>query len=236
MPVAILHVSGPACAGKTAIAAAFAASCGDRPVYHLRVDAERDDVPALRLTPTLPAMRDARRVVSAPGVVFEVISAAVGDFAASDPDATIIVETNNDPCFRHGYPWDVQIFLVPPPPAPRTIFRTQDELANSIRAMMHDTNGFAAAMFGLEHGPGDSSMLPAVAGAVDEDDEPMEIVEAFLASDIGADIICRMRLQSEYQGLLDSDIVLLNEANGLWTGMAAEAGQLVSRFLEVACG
>ncbi len=233
MSVAILHISGPPNAGKTAVAVGFAEHRSGRDTYYLRLDTEREGVPALRLSQPLPVVTDPRRIVTQPGVVFETLAQAVGDIAQQDADATVIVETDNEPCFRHAYPWHARVFCLPPIHDPRTVFRTREQIAMAIRELMEDTHSFAAELFGLEHGPGDSSMLPSIESKqIVEGEASAEMVEEFLASDVGAEIACRMRLHSEYYAIMESDILLLSESRGPWTGTAAESASMLGQLLD----
>lgn len=232
MSVAILHISGPPDAGKTATAVGFAEYRGDRPTYYLRLDTEREGAPALRLSRPLPVLAEPRRLVSKPGVVFETLAEAIGDIAQRDGDATIVVETDNEPCFRNACPWHARVFCLPPVHDPGTLFRTRDEINEAIKVLMEDTRSFAAEVFGLEHGPGDSSMLPAMESKQIIEADTSELLEEFLASEVGADISHRMRLHSEYYAIMDSDILVLSESRGSWTGAAAQISNMLRQLLD----
>ncbi|MCB9853395.1 MAG: hypothetical protein H6819_09900 [Phycisphaerales bacterium] len=233
MSVAILHISGPQNAGKTATAIGFAEFRGKRPTYYLRLDTEREGVPALRLSQPLPVVVEPRRLVTRPGVVFETLAAAVGEIAQQDADATVIVETDNEPCFRHAYPWHARVFCLPPVSEPRVVFRTRDQIAKAVKELMEDTRSFAAEMFGLEHGPGDSSMLPAVESKQILEADTTELLEEFLASEVGSDITFRMRLHTDYYAIMDSDVLVLSESSGAWNGPAAETAGMLRQLLEM---
>ncbi|HPF38357.1 MAG TPA: hypothetical protein P5081_04760 [Phycisphaerae bacterium] len=241
MSVAVLHISGPPDAGKTATAIGFAEFRGDRPAYYLRLDTQREGAPALRLSRPLPVVAEPRRLVAAPGVVFETLAAAIGEIAQRDADATVIVETDNEPCFRHAYPWHARVFCVPPINDPRVVFRTREQIAKAVKELMEDTHSFAAEVFGLEHGPGDSSiMLPAMeTRQIVEADRPIvetdttELLEQFLASEVGVDITFRMRVHTEFYAIMDSDVLVMSEARGAWTGAAAETGGMLRQLLEM---
>lgn len=233
MSVAILHISGPPDAGKTATAIGFAESRGERPTYYLRLDTEREGAPALRLSRPLPIVREPRRLVTKPGVVFETLAAAIGEIAQQDANATVIVETDNEPCFRHAYPWHARVFCLPPVSEPRVVFRTRDQIAKAVKELMEDTRSFAAEVFGLEKGPGDSSMLPAMESKQILEADTTELLEEFLASEVGSDITFRMRLHTEYYAIMDSDVLVMSESSGLWNGAAAETAGMLSQLLEM---
>lgn len=234
MSVAILHISGPPNSGKTATAVGFAEHRGKKPTYYLRLDTEREGAPALRLSQPLPLVADPRRLVSKPGVVFETLAEAIGEIAQRDADATIVVETDNEPCFRHACPWHARLFCLPPVPNPRSLFRTREEINKALKELMEDTRSFAAEMFGLEKGPGDSSMLPAMESKQILEADASELLEEFLASEVGTDISFRMRLHSDYYAIMDSDILVLSESGGSWNGAAAESAGMLRQLLEIA--
>lgn len=234
MSVAILHISGPPNAGKTALAVGLAEFRGKRPTYYLRLDTEREGAPALRLSQPLPVVVDPRRIVSKPGVVFETLSEAIGDIAQRDADATIIVETDNEPCFRHACPWHARVFCLPAISNPHVLFRSRDEIDQAVKALMEDTRSFAAEMFGLEKGPGDSSMLPAMESRQILESDALDLLEEFQLSEIGADITYRMKLHTEYYAIMDSDVLVLSESSGPWNGAAIKAAKMLNDYLETA--
>lgn len=218
MPVVTLQITGPADSGKTEVANHIATALQPVKPYYLRVDAVRPSQPSLRLNQPLPLMKEARRLLVDPGSIYQPISDAIGAIATTDPNAVIIVENDNEPCFRAAYPYHIKCFVIPGA-AESELFRTQEEVATAIRQTMEDTGAFTTAVFGIEAGPGDSSILPAtdsVATAdaeVPDDDE----VQEFLESDIGYEIAGRMRLRDPFQAIIESELVVLNDGRRPWT-------------------
>lgn len=146
-------------------------------------------------------------------LVFEEVPEALGRVASEAENATIFVETNAHPCFRHAYPYHAKVFVMQPPASLDAVFRSPTQTADAIEKAMDDTAEFAAEMFGLERWAHDSAVLPAV----DPKDRKVQSghaqsVEEFLASDVGAEITSRMQLQPAYHPIIDSDVILLNEA------------------------
>ncbi len=220
MSVVTLQITGPADSGKTDVANHIATALAPSRPYYLRVDAVRPPHPNLRLSRPLPLMKNARRLLVDPGSIYESVSEAIGVIATVDPDAIVIVENDNEPCFRAAYPYHIKCFVLAGAKE-SDVFRSQKEVADAIRHTMEDTGAFASAVFGMEAGPGDSSILPATeatpatrsANDLQDDSE----VQEFLESDIGFEIAGRMRLKDPFQAIIESEMVVLNDAKRPWT-------------------
>lgn len=213
MPPVILHISGPARSGKTTFARALAARFPEDKPHYVRFDhAGREPPPSLRFADPLDEMGASIRRTATPQLVFEEVSEAVKDVAGGHPMATIIMETDAQPCFRHAYPYDVKLFIMAPPPALDVVFRSPVEAAQAVERAMDDTSEFAAELFGLDRESLGSGILPAL-GPKDRRTKatPTQTAEEFIDSEVGTEIAARMQLQPDYHAIIDSDVVLLNE-------------------------
>ena len=65
------------------------------------------------------------------------------------------------------------------------------------------------------------------------DTDTTELLEQFLASEVGVDITFRMRVHTEFYAIMDSDVLVMSEARGAWTGAAAETGGMLRQLLEL---
>lgn len=166
-------------------------------------------------------------------LVFEEVSEVLKAVAAADENAMIFVETDALPCFRHAYPYHAKVFLMTTPVSLGNIFRTPTETAGAIDKAMNDTAEFAAQIFGLEQSSHDSAVLPAVdPGERKAYFGSAQSVEEFLASDVGTEITSRMQLQPEYHSIIESDVVLLNEALGRNGDLTEQCAQRIETLLE----
>lgn len=212
MSTAVIHLSGPAGSGKTALARMLVNRLPADRFYHVRFDIHRHDTPhMLRVVSGDDGRGKNLHCYVRPDVVFESFSELVPTIAADHERAVIIAETDVHPCFRHAYPYDVKVFIFGPPPSIGELFRSEDETAHAIDRAMQDTAEFAAELFGLDRvGPQDSAWVPALDSMDQELHAGRQTFDDFLQSPVGAEIAARLRLRPAYQGIVDSDVVFLN--------------------------
>ncbi|MBX3396140.1 MAG: ATP-binding protein [Phycisphaerae bacterium] len=212
MSPAVIHLSGPAGSGKTAMAKLLINALPAERFYHVRFDIHRHNTPhMLRVVSGDDGREKNFHCYVRPDIVFESFSELVPTIAADPQRAVIIAETDVHPCFRHAYPYDVKIFIFGPPPSIGELFRSENETAHAIDRAMHDTAEFAAELFGLDRvGPQDSAWVPALDSMDQELHAGRQTFDDFLQSPVGAEIAARLRLRPEFQGIVDSDVVFLN--------------------------
>ncbi len=214
MPHSIIHISGPAGSGKTLLIRRLSSLLRADRIYHIRFDLSAGDgPPMLRLVSSAEHNARVMHCYVRPELVFETFADVLPRIAQPDESAIIFVETNSNPCFRHAFPYDVKVFQMTAPKSIEGVFRTADETAGAIHRAMHDTAEFAAELFGLDRlSPHDSALLPSLdphdAASHDHD----QSVDEFLNSPMGTEISVRMQLRPEFQGIIDADVVFLNNA------------------------
>lgn len=234
MQTPVVHVCGPASAGKTVFARRIASLRGPANVRHLRIDLhDKTPSPVLSVAGESDRGLPGRQCrVNAP-TIFEEVADLI-HMAMRECRGAVIVETNTTPCFRHAFPYDIRVFVLRPPPRPEAIFRSPEEAARAMELAMHDTGVFAAEVFGLGPGPQDSSVnKPARPreAAVAELPGP-EATEHSWRPDVTADLALRFQLRPEYHALMDSDVVLLNATPPVDRKSAAACVERIAALLE----
>lgn len=171
---------------------------------------------------------------------FEVIAEALQTLPPGSSPYIVLLEGDGDPCLRYAYPYDRRIFVMPAPSNIYEVFRTPEQAAVALRKVMEDTADFAAEIFGLfdeDQIEQNTGLLTPEGGSpwswdrqahqaitVDEGE-----LRNFIESPIGMEIASRIQLQPEYQGLVESDVILVNVGVGATTGVVDE----VARRLEL---
>lgn len=231
MPSHILHLSGPAGSGKTTLARVLTSAVPANRFYHIRFDLHRGDAPPkLRLVHESHGRISTLHCYVKPETVFETFSEALSSVAGDGEQAVVIAETDCHPCFRHAFPYDVKVFIMPPPRDLADIFRSGEETAGAIDRAMHDTAEFAAELFGLERvGPQDSAWLPALDKL---DCKADQSVDDFVNSPVGTEIASRLQLRPSYQGVFDSDVVFLNTFGRVMIHPAGDCIERIESLLE----
>lgn len=214
MSHSIVHVSGPAGAGKTLLIRELSRRFGADRIYHIRVDLSNGDAPSM-LRVVSPAEQSDRvmHCYVRPEFVFESFAEMLPSIAPPQERALVFVETGASPCFRHAFPYDAKVFVMCSPGSLEDIFRSPEETAGAINRAMHDTAEFAAELFGLDRlSAHDSALLPSLDIRDSQELEQDQSVDDFLGSPMGIEISARMHLRPEFQGVIDADVVFLNNA------------------------
>ena len=234
MPLTIVHISGPSGSGKTTLARVLASHVGRCERHYVRFDvATAEGTPELRIANRMEEMSSATRRCVNPKFSFEEVSEVLKSLARPGKHAMVFVETDTHPCFRHAYPYDTKVFMMLPPRSLSVVFRSRGEASKAIQRAMDDTSEFAAELFGLDRESLGSSILPGL-----DPKEPKgasratQSVEDFLNSDVGTEIASRMQLQPDYQAIIDSEVILLNEAVEHNSQMATSCAQRIEVLLE----
>lgn len=231
MSTIILHLSGPTGAGKSDFARLLATCIPADRFYHVRFDIHSGEAPTnLRFVSGDTGRAANLHCYIKPDTVFESFSDILPTIADPRESALVIVETGCHPCFRHAYPYDAKVFLMPPPSTISEVFRSPDETAGAVERAMHDTAEFAAELFGLERvGPQDSAWFPTFEAADLQEDLS---IEDFLHTPVGIEISSRLQLRPAYQGIVDSDVVYLNNAVKVMMTCAEECAARIEQLLE----
>lgn len=239
----VIFVSGPPRCGKTQLVQAMAVEAMRQRPHHVRL-MPSSVAPERKLVLVPPPgeghLASSHRVEYSTQDCVEVVSEAVKGLPVLGSPDVVLLEGDADPRLRYAYPYDRRIFVMPTPRDIYDVFRTPGQAAVALRKVMEDTASFAAEIFGLF----DEEQLDEQVGLFRSDGEraatwrlsadlPSELGDAdtrgFLDSPIGMEIASRIQLQSAYQGLVESDVVVLNTAIGATGGVMDE----VSRRLEL---
>jgi len=227
MSLCVAHICGPKGSGKTTLARYVAEILGVRDVYHvelIRADAAVTRDP-LRLFPSGDSALLTRRFPYSPDRVFEQVPAVLQSIRRERRWATVLLETDSDPCHRQGPESDLRLFVASAPDMESDVFRSDEDAARVLNEVMNDSAAFAAEIYGLPDCPDldnldedDSFIIPPadLKPGSDRDRNPMTRSQygRLLSSDIGLEIAARVQFQPDYQLLLESDVVLINTGRG----------------------
>jgi len=219
MSLCVVHISGPSRAGKTTLARCLARHLAPNPPHHLRmVRIEAGPPESLSAVESIPGMFESRQYTYSSERVFEQLPAALKSIKQVRRWATVLLETDVDPSYRHAHSYDVRVFVAPGARAFHEVFRTSHEAARAMNTIMQDTLAFAHEIFGLvPNADLDDSRTgldiplrrPSTPGAPDP-----RSLGGLLQSTIGGEIISRIQFQPDYHAVVDSDVVLINAARG----------------------
>ena len=218
MGLNVTLVTGPRQSGKTTVIRTMIAEVLDRPPHYLRLAIADEGVRLPTWTAVLPephGAADSQWLCYDRERIFELLPETLAAIHKRDRYGRVLIEADSDPVLRHAYPYDQQVFVMPAPRTPGEVFRTPRQAARALQDALDDTAEFAAEVFGLVPGDSFSGM------AVGEDESRHEQallsksqIRAFLDSPLGDQLASQIQLQAGYQGLAESDVVLVNTALG----------------------
>lgn len=226
MSLCIAHICGPKGSGKTTLAELLAAYLGSRDLFHLELvhgpDAPPDPV---RLTPAARGALLTRRCAYEPDRLFEQLPIFLQSVRRERRWATVLLESDSDPCHRQAHDFAVRLFVAPAPVGEQDVFRPDDAAARALNEVMNDSAAFAAEVYGLPPVPELDELDPvappapfdlAPAGEHVGDRDPLSRSQfgRLLDSDLGMEIAARVQFQPEYQLMLESDVVIINTGCG----------------------
>ncbi len=222
MPLCVVLIIGPRRSGKTTLSRLMAREVMKRPPHLLRLVRSEQDDPDERVVSDEfcdPAIASTATMHYSPARIFESLPHALKEVRGQERVCTIVVEGDGYPCLRNAYPYHHRLFVTYPPTTLESVFRTRAEANVALQEVLNDTAAFASEIFGLLE-----------AGALD-DEEPKAksrsphlsvAMHRFLSSPLGVEIASRIQLQPGYQGLPESDIVLVNTGVGSDTPVGDE--------------
>lgn len=213
MGLCVVFVSGVPGSGKTALIQTMVDRCFHRPPHYLRLVAGEGNGRSggTRRGPKAPrGVAAARGLWYDPERIFEVLPEALAEIHRKDRFGSVVVEGDTDAALRHAYPYDHRIFMMPRPTSLNDIFRDPALAALELQRVLDDTSAFASEMFGLHVGNGQMDCDPSEARARLT---PAQM-EGFLYSPLGDELATRIQLQPAYQGMMESDLVVVNMAMG----------------------
>lgn len=229
MALCVVHVCGPRRAGKTTAALRLAPRLGTDKPYHLRLIPSATATAApLTIVSMMDGMRETRQVMYTPERIFEQLPAALKTIKLQRRWATVLLETDADPGFRHAGPFDVRLFVAPAARDVHEVFRTPAEAALAMNQIMQDTFAFAQEIYGLipdatldESRSGLSAKAALGGGRAPGDPLSDTHMRNLLSSTVGGEIAARVQFQPDYHAIVESDVVVINTARG-GTGEAVD--------------
>lgn len=218
MGLAVTFVSGPRRSGKSAVIRLMIDRAWKRPPHYLRLVAKGSDKQPPRcgkstnggatLKPDNCGVASARWIEYENERIFETLPVALSEIHKKDRFGSVVIEADADPTLRHAYPYDHRIFVMPVPATIPSVFRDPAHAANELRRVLEDTQAFASEIFGLFENPLDD----------DPSEERPELTRTsargFVNSPLGDELATRIQLQPPYHGLIESDIVIINNKVG----------------------
>jgi hypothetical protein len=130
--------------------------------------------------------------------------------------ATVLIEGDCAGSLRNALPYDHHVFVMPGPESVYAVFRHSREAAAALREIMQDTEAFASEVFGM-YVDASRVLAPDHYSPAEQQRRAARVMNSeqvarFLRTPLGAEIASRIQLQPPYQGLTDSDVVVVNRA------------------------
>lgn len=234
MGLCVTFISGPRRSGKSAVIRLMIDRVWKRPPHYIRLVERGSDKTPPKLTPaatTTPTHAECG-VASAKWIeynndrIFEMLPEALAEIHKKDRYGSVVIEADADPNLRHAYPYDHRIFVMPMPATIQEVFRDPSRAAEELRRVLDDTQAFASEIFGLFTDP--------------HDDEPREerpdltktSMRGFVYSPLGDELATRIQLTPPYHGLVESDVIIVNNKVGDPTPETAACVRRIERLLE----
>ena len=237
MGLSVTFVSGLRRSGKSALIAQMIERLWRHQPHYIRMTKKGFGKPTPKTSPPQPdqdcGVATARWLSYDEERVFEILPEALQRIHQEDRFGSVVIEADADPTLRHAYPYDNRVFVMPTPSHAHHIFRDPACAADELRRALDDTAAFASEMFGLFADMSDD----------DPSEERPELTPAhmrgFLYSPLGDELATRIQLQPAYHGLVESDVIVVNNKVGDAGPETADCirriEQLIERF-RVACG
>jgi len=220
----VVFITGPTYAGKSTLVRLIAKQLCSAPPHYIRLVAvDVDGGPRLTILGDLKeaGLASWNRINYDADRVFEFLPECLEKVSQLGGSGNVLIEADCDPSLRYAYPYDTRLFVMPSPTHIDEVFRSPNEAADALREVMDDTAAFATEIFGL-FDPDDNDDSDVNyhrgqdRGVIAE--ERVEItplqMRRFMCSPLGAEIASRIQLQPAYHGLMESDVILVNQAVG----------------------
>jgi hypothetical protein len=207
----VTFVSGIRRSGKSALIDVMIGQfCETRPHYVRLVQSHGDKhLPKQPARPTRDlGVASARWIEYDNERTFEVMQETLTAIHRRDRYGMVLIEADADPVLRHAYPYDHRVFVMPVPQEMGTVFREPAEAAEEMRRVLDDTTMFASEFFGL--------LAENSCDDADPSEERPDLsatqMRGFLYSPLGDELATRMLLHPRYNGLIESDVIVVNTA------------------------
>lgn len=143
--------------------------------------------------------------------VYEVLPEALTLIHKKDRNGCVILEADTDPNLRHAYPYDCNIFVMAAPRSINDVFRNAEQAHKALQSVLDDTACFAREIYGMF---ADEDPAPSPAPKNRKSMSDSQIIH-LLHTPLGQELATRIRLQPDYHGLIESDVVVVNTARGV---------------------
>lgn len=237
MPLNVILVSGPRGGGKTTLVELLGQEVLDHRPHHIRLVLNRHPGPphpALS-APAPGGSASSRALVFDPATVMDELANALRDVRRQERYATVLVEGDDVPSVRNALPYDCHVFVMPAPASVHDVFRRPAEAEAALRQVMQDTEAFAAEMFGLfldeTRAQSPDAYAPEEQQRRSERALDSADVRSYLRTPAGVAIASRIQLQPAYQGLAESDVILVNSAVGAETAAVDDCVHKIETLL-----
>jgi len=213
MGLCVTFVSGPRHSGKSALVETMIDKlCKYKPHYIRLVKTGSKTQPGAFVDELESQNKSAsaRVLEYNPELIFEILPDALSAIHRRDRYGLVIIEADADPILRCAYPYDHRVFIMPSPSDIHEVFRDPDHAADELKKALDDTAAFASEIFGL------------FADSTDSGPDPHEVrpdmtttqMRGFLYSPLGDELATRIQLQPPYHGLVESDVIVINDHAG----------------------
>ncbi len=233
MGLSVTFVSGLRRCGKSAVIRGMIDHIWKNPPHYVRLVKKGSDKQPPKLSAKAPKEKDcgvatARWLEYDETRIYEILADALTTIHKKDRYGSVVLEADADPTLRHAYPYDHRIFVMPMPGAIQEVFRDPARAADELRRVLDDTAVFASEMFGMfstpEVDPGDPSEERA--------DLSKTHMRGFLYSPLGDELATRVQLQPMFHGLVESEVIVVNNKVGEPHAETGECIRRIERLLE----
>jgi hypothetical protein len=231
MGLCVTFVSGVRRSGKSAVIRAMIDRLWRRPPHYLRLAKRDSDKRPPKPTAQQPedcGVASARWIAYDDEHIFEILPDALTTIYKRDRFGSVVIEADADPTLRCAYPYDHRVFVMPLPDGVEQVFRTPPRAAQELQRVLDDTASFASEIFGLFREPEADYADPAE----DRGEASAAQMRAFLYSPLGDELATRIQLQPAYHGLVESDVIVVNNQVGRNGPETPECLRRVERLLD----
>lgn len=231
MGLRVTFVSGLRRSGKSAVIRVMVDRLYKRQPHYLRlVKRGSDKVPPPNTSkrPTECGVASARWLEYDDEHIFEILPDALTTIHRADRFGSVVIEADADPTLRCAYPYDHRVFVMPMPPGVHEVFRDPPRAAEELQRVLDDTASFASEIFGLFNEPkADADEPHEDRGAVMDTH-----MRSFLYSPLGDELATRIQLKPPYHGLVESEVIVINNGTGAAAPQAEECVRRIERLLD----
>ncbi len=231
MGLRVTLVSGIRRAGKSAVIHAMIDRIWKREPHYLRlvhIDSNKSRPKTGSTPPPKCGVATARWLTYDEDRIYDVLPDALSAIHKADRYGSVVVEADSDPALRWAYPYDHRVFVMPQPATVKEVFRDPKRAAVELQRVLDDTQAFASEMFGLL----DDSHSEDVDPHEDRSSLSSSQMRNFLYSPLGDELATRIQLSPPYHGLVESDVVVVNNKIGERSRGADECIFRVERLLD----